>query len=297
MCTRWHRLAKEHSRRQIGHSRVAANSSVGYEPGVRLAAMAPDKSPLVLMHGILMSGNAWQDVVPLLSDRHQVYTPTTAGHHGGPALQRSPATVGDLVDALERYLDERGLERPHLAGLSLGGWMAIELARRGRAETVCALAPAGFWSPGDDAQTQTKKQIHKFVAIGRLARPVRPVVALAMKSATVRRLGSRNAACHAERITAAQGVEAVEDIIGCTVNVDDLIGSGEHLAPLDPLPCPVTIAWSGNDAVLPVQACDKIARERLPQASFATLPGVGHVPMIDDAELVARTILAATGAG
>ncbi|MEV3905348.1 alpha/beta hydrolase [Mycobacterium sp. NPDC050551] len=257
--------------------------------------MADGSSALVLMHGILMSGNAWQDVVPLLSDRHQVYTPTTAGHHGGPALARSPATVSELVDALERYLDERGLERPHLVGLSLGGWMAIELARRGRAATVCALAPAGFWSPGDEAQAHTKKQIHGFVTMGRLARPVRPVAALAMKSATVRRLGLRNAARHADRITAAQSVAAIEDIIGCTVDVDDLLGSGEHLAPLNPVPCPITIAWCGDDAVLRVPACDAIARERIPQASFTTLPGVGHVPMIDNPELVAHTILAATG--
>jgi pimeloyl-ACP methyl ester carboxylesterase len=64
-------------------------------------------------------------------------------------VQRHPATVSDLVDAAERYLDERGLERPHLAGHSLGGQMAIELARRGRAATVCALAPGGLFPVGD----------------------------------------------------------------------------------------------------------------------------------------------------
>ena len=259
--------------------------------------MASDNSALVLLHGILMSGNAWQDVAPLLSNHHQVYTPTAAGHRGGPPVPPRPATVSDLVDAAERYLDERGLERPHLAGLSLGGWMVIELARRGRAATVCALAPAGFWSAGDSAQSQVKNQVSKFVAIGRFAGPVRPVAALAMKSATVRRLGLRTGACHADRITAAQSLELLDDIIGCTVNVDDLVGSDEQIAPLNPLPCPVTIAWSENDAVIPVPACDKIARERVPQASFTILPGVGHDPMIDDPDLVARTIQAVTGAG
>jgi pimeloyl-ACP methyl ester carboxylesterase len=259
--------------------------------------VASDNSAVVLLHGILMSGNAWQDVVPLLSDHHQVYAHTSAGHHGGPQLVRRPATVSDLVDAAERFLDERGLERPHLAGLSLGGWMAIELARRGRAASVCALAPAGFWSAGDSAQSHVRKQVHKFVTMGRLARPARPVVALAMKSPTVRRLGFREAACHADRISGAQAVGLVDDIIGSTVNVDDLIGSSEQLAPLNPLPCPVTIAWSGNDAIIPVPACDKIARARVPQASFTTLPGVGHLPMVDDPPLVARTILAATGGG
>lgn len=195
---------------------------------------------------------------------------------------------------MESYLDEQGLERPHLVGLSLGGWMAIELARRGRAATVCALAPAGFWSPGDKAQAHVKRKIHKFVAMGRLARHTRPVVALAVKSATMRRISFRDAACHADRMTGARGIEAVDDIVGCALDVDDILGSGEHLAPLKAVPCPVTIAWSGDDAIIPVPTCDPIARERLPQASFTTLPGVGHVPMIDDPDLVARTILAVT---
>jgi pimeloyl-ACP methyl ester carboxylesterase len=85
-------------------------------------------------------------------------------------------------------------------------------------------------------------------------------------------------------------------MIGCTIT-DDLLATAEQIAPLDPLPCPITIAWSEHDALIPVEACDKIARERLPQASFTILPGVGHVSMIDDPDLVARTILAVTGAG
>lgn len=255
------------------------------------------KPAVVLMHGILMSGNAWQEVAALLADRHQVYQPTALGHRGGPRAHRRPVTVGDLVDATERYLDEHGLERPHLVGLSLGGWMAFELARRGRAATVCVLAPAGFWSFGDSAQTHVKKQVHKFVTMGRIARPVRPAVALTTKSATVRRLGFREAARRADRITPGQCVDLVDDIIGCTIDVDDLIRSEQQIEPLDPLPCPVTIAWSGNDAIIPVAACDEIARTRIPRASFTTLPGVGHLPMIDDPALVARTILDVTGAG
>lgn len=256
--------------------------------------MSSDKPPLVLLHGILMSGSAWQDVVPLLSAHHDVYTPTTAGHRGGPPLRRTPTTISDLVDEMERYLDGRGLERPHLAGLSLGGWMAIELARRGRAATVCALAPGGFWAPGDAAQAKAQK-VHRLLSMGRLAARTRPVVALALKAGTVRRIGLREAARHGERITAAQALSAIDDMVGCTVDVDDIVGSGEHIAPMDPLPCPVTIAWAGEDALVQQPLSDRNARQRIPQASFTTLAGVGHDAMIDDPALVARTILAVTG--
>ena len=64
--------------------------------------MGSDKPPLVLLHGITMSGNAWQEVVPLLSDHHEVFTPTALGHRRGPPVQRRPATITDVVDAAER---------------------------------------------------------------------------------------------------------------------------------------------------------------------------------------------------
>lgn len=222
---------------------------------------------------------------------------TTAGHRGGSPAPRRPATVNDLVDDAERYLDQQGLQKPHIAGLSLGGWIAIELARRGRAATVCALAPAGFWTPGDASQTQARKQIQKLAVMGRLARLARPFTALAMKAATVRRLGLRDAASHGDRLTQEQSSQALDDIAGCTLDPEDILGSDEQIASLDPLPCPVTIAWSGNDAIIRVPACEKVAHQRMPKASFITLPGVGHDPMIDNPALVAETILTAAGAG
>jgi len=72
----------------------------------------------------------WRDIVPPLSEHHDVHAPTLLEHRGRPAIQRRPVSVSDIVDATERYLDERGLARPHLVGNSLGGWVAVELARR-----------------------------------------------------------------------------------------------------------------------------------------------------------------------
>lgn len=116
--------------------------------------MASDKPPLVLLHPFLLSGNVWRDVVPLVSSYHQVFTPTLLGHCGGPPVQRRPVRIWDVIDAAEEYLDEHGLHRPHLAGNSMGGFVALELARRGRAATVCALSPAGFWSTGNGSRAR-----------------------------------------------------------------------------------------------------------------------------------------------
>src|SRR5262245_56515756 len=135
--------------------------------------MASEKPALVLFHGIGSSAeSAWQEVVPLLVNHYQVYAPTALGHRGGPPAQRHPVKMDDVLDAAERYLDERDLDRPHLAGNSMGGYMAIELARRHRAATVCALNPGGFWSAGDGLQAEILQGFKKSRTPARLARPL-----------------------------------------------------------------------------------------------------------------------------
>ena len=137
----------------------------------------------------------------------------------------------------------------------------------------------------------------KVVSSAGMARITRPIVPLPLKSATIRRLFFRGAAAaHGDRITAQRGVEIVDDYLGCTVYSEVFSTDEEQIAPLDPLPCPITLAWSEKDVMLPVASYGPNARERLPQATFQILPDVGHDPMMDDPALVARTILACTGA-
>ncbi len=115
----------------------------------------------------------------------------------------------------------------------------------------------------------------------------------------MRRLALRSidVAWRADQVAAARAVEAVEDTVACSVTVDEVFSpDAGQIAPLDPLPCPITLAWSEKDSLLPVATYGKIARERLPQATFKVLPDVGHVPMLDDPALVAHTILGVTGA-
>ena len=155
-------------------------------------------------------------------------------------LGGAPATIADMVDGAERYLDERGLDRPHLAGNSMGGFMAIELARRGRAATVCALSPAGFWTTGDGFQRRAFGQLQRGVAVGRRSRPVVPLV---YKSAALRRLILRDVAAHGDR----------HPRLPCRGDPRRRPSSARSSAisapavwlvtPLDPTPCPITIAW------------------------------------------------------
>lgn len=256
--------------------------------------MTPEKPPLVLLHPATSSGRVWQDVAPLLSKNHEVYVPTLLGHRGGPAPQRRPVTLTDVIDAAERYLNKLGLDRPHLAGNSLGAGVAIELARRGRAATVCAISPAGFWSASDGSMARVLNRIRMG---GKATRLIRPIAPLVLKSAAGRRIILRDAACHGERLSRARTLDLFfADPVGCTI-VDDLLTWRDAVEPLDPLPCPVTFAWAEWDRFVPAATYGRTARERLPGATWVALPGVGHVAMVDDPGLVARTIIAVTGVG
>jgi pimeloyl-ACP methyl ester carboxylesterase len=106
----------------------------------------------------------------------------------------------------------------------------------------------------------------------------------------------REAANHGEHLTAMQALEATRDLLACTV-AEDILTTSEELAPLDPPPCPITIAWSADDALLPVDVNGATARQRVPRARFVVLADVGHVPIIDDPQKVARTIRQVTQAG
>jgi Alpha/beta hydrolase family len=120
-----------------------------------------------------------------------------------------------------------------------------------------------------------------------------PVRRLVLRSATLRRLGFREVACHGDRLTAARALEFVADSIDCPF-IDDY-SADEPAEPLDPLPCPVTLVWAQFDRLVPAMTYGQTARERPPGATWILLPGVGHIPMIDDPDLVARTIAAVTG--
>jgi len=249
--------------------------------------------PLVLFHGLTMSARAWQRVTPLLADDVAVFTPTALGHSGGRSASARPARIADVVDDAERILDELGLETAHLAGNSMGGWVALELARRGRARTVCALSPAGTWDAASREHRATRAVLSRARADTRRSHALLP---LALRAPAVRRFALRSTAVDGAAVPRAELLGIVEDLLGCAV-AQDLLDTTEALAPLDPVPCPITIAWCGEDRLLLEAVNGAMARTLVPGARHLTLPGVGHVPMLDDPALVAATIRAAMARG
>ena len=253
-----------------------------------------DRPAVVLLHGVTMSGRVWRRVTPLLEPRLEVHTPTSLGHRGGSPVEEDPTRVSHLVDDIERYLDAEGLDRPHLVGNSLGGWMAIELARRGRAASVCALSPGGFWDDaGRRGRDRTVRALERLALVGRLVRPLGVLPHLLPLS---RRIGMADVAERADLLSPRQAASVVLDLAECVV-LADILTTDERVEPFDELPCPITVAWAERDRILPLRTHGQVARERIPQARFVILPDVGHVPMIDDPAMVADVVLRTAAEG
>lgn len=241
---------------------------------------------VVLLHGIASSGRAWDDLGTELARHCNVHAPTAIGHRGGAPVPQS-CSLTDIVDDAEQYLDRVGLHRPHLVGHSLGGYTALELARRGRAASVTAISPAGFWSAGGQPPMEG---LRRSVRIARLGAPVLKMV---VSTAVGRRLWMGDALRRPESMTTRQARVVIGDQAQCTLAGQLRIGDDELVAPLDPLPCPVTVAWAEHDRILPLISYREAVRSRLPGASFVVMPDVGHAAMVDDPGVVVRMILAA----
>ena len=250
-------------------------------------------TPVVLLHGITMSWRAWKPVLPFLIGRHDVFAPTMAGHRGGPA-PRDGASMGvtALVDVLCDQLDEAGIESAHLVGNSLGGWVALELARRGRARSVIGLSPAGTWR----ARRDLVRLIWMF-RVGHMAIGS-PRLSWMASNPTMRRMALRQMMAHPERVPEDEVVALLADFEDCALFAALLDGTASlhHLAEFDVALCPVTIAWGEKDRLIPFKRYGRPMCEAVRGAEFSTMRGVGHVPMYDDPRLIARTILQATSA-
>jgi pimeloyl-ACP methyl ester carboxylesterase len=103
----------------------------------------------------------------------------------------------------------------------------------------------------------------------------------------------RNSTLHGERVSPTEFLSLTDDLIGCQISGDPL-ASDTRLSPVDPAPCPITLAWSGEDRIFPLAAYRSRACELISGADFIVLDDVGHIPMLDDPQLVAQTILSST---
>lgn len=248
-------------------------------------------TPLVLLHGLGGTWRVWQPVLPSLQARHDVLALTLPGHQGLPIDTSAPVTAARLADAIESSLDREGIGAAHVAGNSLGGWLALELARRRRAMTVVAIAPIGLLTTDEVARLKSR-----LLAQHALAARIRPLARLFARSSVGRRLLFGDVVHHPGTLPAEHAVQWLEAFVECAGFEAILDGLAAH--PPDALPahlgCPITVVWPADDRLTPASPHADRFQAALPGARRVRLPSAGHTPMFDAPQEVAAIVLEQT---
>lgn len=250
-------------------------------------------SPLVCVHGFTDTWRTWELVLPALEREHDVLAPTLAGHAGGPPIE-GEASDAALADALEQAMDEAGFQTAHIVGNSLGGYLALQLAARGRAQTVVAFDPAGGWAQGDDSYKDT---LTYFAKMQELLESAAPHAEALLASPQGRRQATQYTTANFEHIPVELLAHQMRGVVGCRAAaplIDYALREGWNLE-AEKVTCPVRIVWGTADKLLPwPSAAVRYREDWLPQADWVELEGIGHCPQLDVPLETAQLILGFT---
>ena len=224
-------------------------------------------------------------MLPQLERRFDVLAVDLPGFgHSEPLPAGVASTPEALADAVEREMLGAGFDTAHISGNSLGGWIALELARRGRARTVTAISPAGL-------QHAREKQWGANILRGMrwLARSAHPPEA-ALRNPLTRSLLAGPAVAQPWRYDPDLLIEATElfaDNPGFEATLPHVV----HAQPrgLTTLDVPVLVLWGKLDVILLPRQGRRFER-LIPGAELRYISGAGHVPMTDVPDLLADAI-------
>lgn len=247
--------------------------------------------PLVLIHGLGSSRTVWDGMRSALEREFDVIAFDLPGFGDQPWFDDgTPATMDSLASAAAAELDELGIERPIVVGNSMGGWIAIELGRRGRARDVIAIGPVGGATPGEARASRRVLRISR--AMARAAAPVRSTI---FRSRLIRRIGfSGSVTGDVSYRDAVVSVGYMAGSEGYDKLLDEVAGEGDLIeanrARFGEVECPVLILFGNQDRVLAPAGGPRIA-EAIPHADLRMLEGYGHAPMLDRPDDVAGMVL------
>lgn len=245
--------------------------------------------PLVLIHGVGHHWQGFQAVIPDLARDFDVIATDSPGFgESAPLRHAGPPTIPAYVDAFEQWFHAQGIERPHVAGNSMGGAIALELAKRGVVRSATALSPAGFWNAAELAYAKVVLR-----TIANTPKPLRPGVRAGLRSAAGRKAILGVLIRWPERLAAGDAI-ATTDAAWAAPSFNAAIDAFDlyrYEQATEQSGVPSTVAWGNRDLLLPYWLQAPRARTLVPEAEHVTL-GAGHLPMTDDPPAVAAAIRA-----
>jgi pimeloyl-ACP methyl ester carboxylesterase len=250
--------------------------------------------PIVLIHGIGHFWQGWRPVIARLAPEREVIAIDLPGFGHSPLPPPgTPAGIASLTDLVAGFCAELGLERPHVAGNSLGGWISLELAKRGEVRTATALSPGGFQNRPESWFSRSTLALSR--ATSRLSADHAESL---LQPPWMRKIAFGQMVHHPERIPEVDMAPTVQALAWAPWWRATLraITTGPQFSGGEQISVPTTVAWGEHDRLLlPRQA--KRAAALIPRARMVTLTGCGHVPFYDDPDQVARVLLEGSTVG
>jgi len=244
--------------------------------------------PLLLVHGLGSSRNAWSLITLALAERREVILVDLPGHGETPAGANSGTFAGQLR-SLEAWLEAEGLVGVDMVGSSMGGRLVLELARRGRTGAVVSLDPGGFW-----VGWERQFAYGSLIAMHTLLRAIGPAIPTVAHSAAARtallaQLSARPWALNGDLVE--KEMKGVAYSPPFEALASDLVFGPLQEGPAAPGSGPVTIGWGRHDRLLlPDQA--HRAAAAFPGSRLHWFDHSGHFPMLDEPDEAVAVILA-----
>ncbi len=240
--------------------------------------------PILMLHGLGADADHWCLMSAHMPDDMQLIIPDLPGFGDSELPQKPPLTPSQFVDWLLKLLDKLGLEQVHVAGNSMGGYIAVQLAHDApaRVASLYLLAPGGIASaPLSDLLQQVADGYHNALVVTSLEQQ-RKVAQLCMQhplwlpepmhrwlARRALRQSAHTQACFDAMRYAAQPLEQLATQV-------------QH---------PTLILWGACDRVLHPRGMQILAAV-MPHAETVLLENTGHLPMLEAAKLCARRYLA-----
>ncbi|WP_038169631.1 alpha/beta fold hydrolase [Tomitella biformata] len=246
--------------------------------------------PVLLIHPFLMTHEVWSEVAQRLAPDHEVLAVTLPGHWGGPDAAWNHMGISDMADGLEQVLDQHGWDTCHVVGNSLGGWVAFELERRGRARSVTAIAPAGGWT---SISVPAIRLGITFLALAPVMVLAKPFVGWAAGVRRLQKAAMSMVAANPAAVPPAVAERAMWAAVQCNSILPILWAAAwdDGIKGLKDTQTPTQLLLCDKDRVIPWRLYGQMFIDELPASTRRIiLPEVGHVPMVEDPVLVARVI-------
>ena len=252
-----------------------------------LTEVDPTSPPLVLIHGLGSAATVFKPILAGLSENFRVISIDLPGHGQSQYSKRQamdPSSLGAAI--FDSVKSEYGIERFHVVGNSLGGWIALEMAasRPEQILSVTGLAPAGLWLIPASGRLPSEARLYY------LAKALKYFIKLALKSKLLRKIGFKRVSPKWQELSYETCFDASTAMVNCRGYFPAWDGMiGRRFDAKIPESVAVTILFGDSDNTLPADVSQE--RSLVPShCTWLTIENCGHAPMWDHPDLVVKVI-------